>query len=147
MLGGRAHLHPLSPDARERRRLGVILLVGTILVSWVVRWLAPLVRSEASVAIAEGRIESSAVCQAVLIGLGLFSCAVAAFGVHAHRFGRSVLAAGRFPPPGVAAARVLTGRGAVAIGRAQAVLGAFLVGLSGVLFLLVLYGLARLSFG
>ena len=83
----------------------------------------------------------------MLIGLGLLSCGVAAFGVHAHRFGKSVLAARRFPPPGTEASRVLTGHAAIALGRAQALLGAMLVGLAGLLFLLVLYGLARISFG
>ena len=135
------------PPISANRRRGLMPLVGTIVVFWVVGWLAPVVRTEARVAIAEGRLASSAVCQAVLIGLGLFSCGVAAFGVHAHRFGKSVLAAGRFPPPGAEASRVLTGHAAIALGRAQALLGAALVGLAALLFLLVLYGLARISFG
>ena len=136
----------ISPESRERRRLLVLLTVGSIVVVWVVGWLTPVVKTEATIAIAEGRLRSSAVCQAVLIGLGLFSCGIAAFGVHAHRFGRSVLAAGRFPPPGVNAARVLTGRSAALVGRAQSAVGTSLVVLSGVLFCLVLYGLGRLSF-
>jgi hypothetical protein len=136
----------ISSDSRERRRLLALLVVGSIVVVWIVGWLTPAVRHEATLAIAEGRLRSSAVCQAVLIGLGLFSCGIAAFGVHAHRFGRSVLAAGRFPPPGVEASRVLTGRSAVLLGRAQSALGASLVVLAGILFCLVLYGLGRLSF-
>ena len=136
----------ISPDSRERRRLLALLVIGSIVVAWVVDWLTPVVKTEASLAIAEGRLRSSAVCQAVLIGLGLFSCGVAAFGVYAHRFGRSVLAAGRFPPPRFHAARVLTGRSAALVGRAQSALGTSLVVLAGVLFCLVLYGLGRLSF-
>jgi hypothetical protein len=136
----------ISESARERRRMLALLVVGTILVGWVVGWLAPFVRVEARLAISEGRLESSAVCQAVLIGLGLFSCGVAVFGVQAHRFGMAVMAAGRFPPPGTPATRVVTGRAALIIGRVQSLLGSFLVALSLLLFLLVLYGLGRISF-
>jgi hypothetical protein len=141
-----AHPESLSAGARERRRMLALLIVGSILVVWVVGWLAPFVRVEARLAISEGRLESSAVCQAVLIGLGFFSCAVAVFGVQAHRFGIAVLAAGRFPPPGTPATRVVTGRAALLVGRVQSLLGSLLVALALLLFLLVLYGLGRLSF-
>ena len=140
----------ISADPRERRRLGLLLLVGSLVVVWVVAWLTPRVKMEAQLAIAQGRLAQSAVCQSVLIGLGLFSCAVAAFGVHARRFGRSVLSAGRFPPPGatvVRATRVVTGRPAMFIGRVQAALGSTLVLLGSVLFFIVLYALGRISFG
>ena len=140
----------ISADPRERKRLLVLLLVGSIVVVWVVGWLTPRVKVEAQVAIAEGRLAQSAVCQSVLIGLGFFSCAVAAFGVHARRFGKAVLAAGRFPPPGmtvVRATRVMTGRPAMAVGRVQALLGSSLGVLGSLLFCLVLYALARISFG
>jgi hypothetical protein len=156
MLDGQSHpAHPdggahrsetISETARERRRMLALLVVGSILVVWVVGWLAPFVRVEARLAIDEGRLESSAVCQAVLIGLGFFSCAVAVFGVQAHRFGMAVMSAGRFPPPGTPTTRVVTGRAALILGRVQSLLGSLLVALSLLLFLLVLYGIGRISF-
>jgi hypothetical protein len=129
MLDGQSHpAHPdggahrsetISETARERRRMLALLVVG---------------------------LESSAVCQAVLIGLGFFSCAVAVFGVQAHRFGMAVMSAGRFPPPGTPTTRVVTGRAALILGRVQSLLGSLLVALSLLLFLLVLYGIGRISF-
>ena len=148
MIDGTTSHDVIHANPRERRRLGALLLVGSIVVVWFVAWLTPRVKLEAELAIAEGRIEQSAVCQSVLIALGFFSCAVAALGVHAQRFGKRVLAAGRFPPPGATVTRttrVVTGRPAVLIGRVQAVLGASLIVLASVLFCLVLYGLARIS--
>ena len=140
----------ISADVRERRRFMLLALVGSLVVVWVVGWLTPRVKLEAQTAIAEGRLAQSAVCQSVLIGLGFFSCAVAAFGVQARRFGKAVQAAGRFPPPGVTvlrSTRVVTGRPAMAVGRVQALLGSSLVVLGSILFFIVLYALARISFG
>jgi uncharacterized membrane protein len=150
MFGDSSNSHILFADSRDRRRLLALAIIGSILVAWVVGWLAPFVRHEARLAIAEGRLHNSVVCQAALIVLGFFSCGVAAFGVQARRIGKAVVAAGRFPPPDVSIglhARVVTGRAATVIGSVQAVLGASLVVAAGVLFFLVLYGLGRLSFG
>jgi len=149
MIDGSTSHDVIHANPRERRRLGALFLVGSIVVIWFVAWLTPRVKLAAQLAIAEGRIEQSAVCQSVLIALGFFSCAIAAFGVHAQRFGKNVVAAGRFPPPGATVSRttrVVTGRPALLIGRGQAFLGSSLVVLASVLFCLVLYGLARISF-
>lgn len=136
-------------EARERQRGVVLVLVGALAILWVVCWVAPWLRLEADLAISTGRMPASAACTAVLMGLGLLSFAVAAFGVYAFRFGRTVAAEKRFPPLGakvIRETRVVTGTAAEALGRVQAFLGASLIVLAVLLFVLVLYGLTMLSF-
>jgi hypothetical protein len=137
-----------AAEAREGRRAVALVLVGAVAVLWVVCWFAPWVRLEAELAISAGRSPASAACTAVLLGLGLLSSAVAAFGIHVFRFGRSVAAAKRFPPPAptvVRETRVLTGAAAETLGRVQACLGATLIVLAAILLALVAYGLVELS--
>ena len=123
-------------DARERRRAIALVLVCALAVLWVVCWFAPRARLDAELAISTGRMPALAACTAVLLGLGLLSFAMTAFGLFALRCARSVAA------PKQAES---SGDSVETLGRIQAFLGTCLVVLATLLFVLVLYGLAMLS--
>ena len=139
----------LRADPVARRRALTIVVVGGVLGLLAIQWLLPWARGRVEQAVYEGGLPQSAVCKSVLVGLMLVATSVAAFGVYAFRFGRRVVAEERFPPAGITVVRdtrVLHGRAARLLGRAQAINGALLVVLAVVLFALCAYGFLALAF-
>jgi hypothetical protein len=139
----------LRADPRARRRALAIVVVGGVLGLLAIEWLLPWARGRVEQAVYEGGLPQSAVCKSVLAFLMLVAASVGAFGVYVFRFGGRVVREERFPPAGVKVVRntrVVHGRAARILGRAQAINGALLVALAIALFALCAYGFLALSF-
>lgn len=133
----------VSADPVARRRALWLVTSATLLGAGVIFWLLPWARDALAQAVQDGRLGKGAVCKSALLGFMLLALPVGGFGVYAYRFGRRVEREQRFPPAGVSVirdTRVLHGRAAGLLGRAQAINGALLVVLAIALFGLCAYG-------
>jgi hypothetical protein len=120
----------VEADRRLRRLLLLSVAALSALGSLTLGWLLPWMLSALEEARARGTLRVPLACWLFLGLVVLLSVPVVAFGVYAVRFGRSVVASGRYPPPGARVlrrTRVLTGAAAALTGRAQVVTGSTLV--------------------
>jgi len=145
-----AHSAPdvVRADPQARQRAIAIVLGGGICGVVATRWLLPWAHERLAQGVYEGSLPQSVVCKSVLVGLMLVAASVVAFGVYAYRFGRRVVEQERFPPAGtkvVRNTRVVSGRAARFLGRAQAINGAMIVALGFALLALCVYGFWALS--
>jgi hypothetical protein len=122
-----------------------VAAVGSLTLGWLLPWmLAALEEARAG-----GALSVPLACWLFLGLVVLLSAPVVAFGVHAVRFGRSVVAAGRYPPPGTRVlrrTRVLTGPAAALTGRGQVVTGVMLVFCGIALVVVAAWGVWLLAF-
>lgn len=138
----------LPADPGARRRALTLVVVGGAAGILAIEYLLPWARGRLAQAVYDGSVPRSAICKSVLMGLMVVATSVAGFGVYAFRLGRRVLSEERFPPAGtkvVRDTRVLRGRAARILGRAQAINGALLVLLALALFLVCAYGYLELA--
>lgn len=125
-----------------------MLAAATFIGAAAIQWLLPWARAGVAEAVSHGTLAKVTLCKATLVVFALLGLPVGAFGVYAFRFGRRVEHEERFPPAGVAVVRdtrVLHGRAARLLGRAQAINGALLVVLAGALIMLCAYGFLALT--
>jgi len=144
-----AHSAPdvVRADPQARQRAIAIVLGGGICGVVAIRWLLPWARGRLAQSVYDGSLPQSVVCKSVLVGLMLVAASVVAFGVYAYRFGQRVVEEERFPPAGtkvVRNTRVVNGRAARLLGRAQAINGAVIVVLGFALLGLCAYGFLAL---
>lgn len=138
----------LRADPRARRGVLTIVVLAGVIGLLAIEWLLPWARGRVEQAVYEGSLAKSAVCKSILIFLMAVATSVGGIGVYAFRFGRRVACEERFPPAGmkvVRDTRVLQGRAARLLGRAQAINGALLVVLAFALFALCAYGFLALT--
>jgi hypothetical protein len=136
----------LRADPQLRRRAVTMVLATAVCGAAAIHWLLPWAHATVEQAVREG-MPRSVVCKSTLGVLSIFAFTVAGFGVYIVRLGRSIVAAGRFPPPGqkvIRDTRVLTGRAAELLGRTQTFLGSALIVCAAALLALTTYGLGKL---
>jgi hypothetical protein len=145
--GGTGSPEIVRADPRQRRLAILTVLataiVGAVAIHWVLPWAIESIERAV-----RGGMPRSVVCKSTLGVLCAFAFLVAGFGFWIARLGRSIVAAGRFPPPGqkvIRDTRVLTGRAAEALGRTQTLLGTALIVLAAALLVVASYGLAVLT--
>jgi hypothetical protein len=116
----------------------------------VLVWVLPWLLRSIDAARASGSVSIPLACFLFLGLVVLLAGPLAWFGAYAMRSGRTVVAAGRYPPPGVRVlrrTRVLTGDAAALVGRGQIVSGALLVGCAVALVAVAAWGVWLLAGG
>jgi hypothetical protein len=137
----------IRADPRLRRTALLLVLGATAAGGLIVGWFLPWLLSALAEGTAAGRISTRLVCLGFLAFMMVIGGSVILFGVHTVRDARLVLAAGRYPLPGMRVirdTRVLTGRPARVLGRGREVLGILLIVLALVLLGICVYAAAFL---